>query len=411
MRRTLKIILWLAIAAVAAAATYAWLNKDRIVRLYNVNTLFDEDRIVGNFSGMRDLFFFRDMKRAGETIPWPETPRELPGGYSWQGEERKIADFLTRTSTTSLLVIHDGSIASEEYFLGTKAEDKRISWSMAKSFLSAMFGMAVADGRIASLDDPVDKYVATLKGTVYEGATIRNVLNMASGVKFDEDYLDFWSDINRMGRVLALGGSMDAFAAGLEARERPQGELRQYTSIDTHILGMVLRSVTGKDLPELMQETLMGKLGFEDDAYYLTDGYGVAFALGGLNMRTRDYARFGQMMLDEGRFNGVQVVPQDWAVESVEASAPKASDPNDPFGYGYQWWVPVNSDGEFYAIGIYGQFIYVNRPVRVVIVKTSADRKFRDDGASGSVIEAETIEMFRAIASAVSGWTPKTMPN
>jgi CubicO group peptidase (beta-lactamase class C family) len=411
MRRILKILLWLAIVAIVAAATIGWLNKDRIVRLYNVNTLFDEDRIVANFSGMRDLFFFRDMKRTGETVPWPQAARELPAAYRWMGEEKSIADFLTRTSTTSLLVIHDGSIASEEYFLGTTAEDKRISWSMAKSFLSAMFGMAVADGGIASLDDPVDKYVATLKGTVYEGVTIRNVLNMASGVKFDEDYLDFWSDINRMGRVLALGGSMDAFAAGLKARERPQGELRQYTSIDTHILAMVLRSVTGKDMPELMQETLMGKLGFEDDAYYLTDGYGVAFALGGLNLRTRDYARFGQMMLDEGRFNGLQVVPQAWALESVTATAPKASDPKDPFGYGYQWWVPVSPDGEFYAIGIYGQFIYVNRPARVVIVKTSADRKFRDDGADGSLIEAETVEMFRAIASALSGWTPKTVQN
>jgi CubicO group peptidase (beta-lactamase class C family) len=174
---------------------------------------------------------------------------------------------------------------------------------------------------------------------------------------------------------------------------------------------MVLRSVTGKDLPELMQETLMSKLGFEDDAYYLTDGHGVAFALGGLNMRTRDYARFGQMMLDEGRFNGVQIVPQAWAIESVNASAPKASDPNDPFGYGYQWWVPLNADGEFYAIGIYGQFIYVNRPARVVIVKTSADRKFMDDGAKGAKIEAETTEMFRAIAAAVSDWKPKSASN
>jgi hypothetical protein len=169
---------------------------------------------------------------------------------------------------------------------------------------------------------------------------------------------------------------------------------------------MVLRAVTGKDLPALMEERLWSKLGVESDAYYLTDGFGVAFALGGVNATSRDYARFGQMMLDLGRFNGQQVVPIAWAIESVKPSAPKASDPLDPFGYGYQWWVPLNPDDEFYAIGIYGQFIYVNRPARIVIVKTSADRKFRDDNASGSKIEAETIELFRAIAAGLTPWKP-----
>jgi hypothetical protein len=329
---------------------------------------------------------------------------DLPQDYVMDGAQKKVGDWLDRTATTSFVVIRDGTLVHEEYRLGTKAEDLRISWSMAKSFLSAMFGKAVMDGRI-SLSAPVDQYVPALKGTVYEGVTVRNVLNMSSGVRFNEDYLDFNSDINRMGRVLALGGSMDAFASGLKAREREQGALRQYTSIDTHILAMVLRSVTGKDLPELMAETLWAELGVEKDAYYLTDGNGVAFALGGLNITSRDYARFGQMMLDLGRFNGKQIVPLAWAIDSVKPTAPKSE--ADPFGYGYQWWVPVNPDDEFYANGIYGQYIYVNRPARIVIVKTSADRKFMDDGALGSKIEAESVEMFRSIASGLTGWMPE----
>ena len=141
--------------------------------------------------------------------------------------------------------------------------------------------------------------------------------------------------------------------------------------------------------------------------YYLTDGYGVAFALGGLNVRTRDYARFGQMMLDYGQFNGRQIIPSDWVRESTKASAPPASDKADRMGYGFQWWVPVNADDEFYAIGIYGQYIYVNRPARVVIVKTSAHRDFDNDGVGGSLVEEETMEMFRAIAAGLSGWKPK----
>jgi len=406
MKRLLRLLLWLIwLAVVLVAVTAAW-NWDVLLRLYNVNTLFREDRIVANFSSMKDLFYWTPIRRHGDLVPWPTDRADLPEAYIFEGMTKSVAEWLERTDTTSFVVVRNGAIAYEDYRLGTRQEDLRISWSMAKSFLSAIFGVAVSDGHIRSLNDTVDVYAPLLKGTVYEGVTIRNVLNMASGVSFNEDYLDYNSDINRMGRVLALGFSMDAFAAGLEARERPQGNARQYTSIDTHVLAMVLRGATGRQLPQLLEDILWSQLGVESDGYYLTDGHGVAFALGGLNFVSRDYARFGQMMLDYGRFNGRQVIPAAWAEESVRPNAPPSVDPNDSFGYGYQWWVPLGADDEFYAIGIYGQFIYVNRPARVVIVKTSADRGFRDDGANGNRIEAETIEMFRSIAAALTGWRP-----
>jgi hypothetical protein len=348
IRWLLRISLVLAVVISGAAL---W-KRDDLIRLYNVNTLFDEGRIVSNFSSMKELFFNVAVKRSGAVAPLAESKRELAKTYQFAGKTKSVQDWLDATKTTSLVVLHNGAIVHESYELGTKPDDQRISWSMAKSFLSAIFGTAVADGSIKSLDDPVDAYVPRLKGTVYEGVTIRNVLRMSSGVKFDEDYEAFGSDINRMGRVLAMGGSMDEFAAGLAAREREQGTARQYTSIDTHILGMVLRAVTGKDLPALMEERLWSKLGVEDDAIFLTDGYGVAFALGGLNMRTRDYARFGQMVLDGGMANGQQIVPADWIMEATAASAPPAAKTTDKMGYGYQWWIPVNSNGEFFAIGI-----------------------------------------------------------
>ena len=204
MKRFLRLFLWLASAAVIIVGAGAAWNRERLVRLYNVNTLFDEANIVSNFSGMKDLFFWREFKRSGPVIAWPVELRELAKTYIYDGGQKDIAAFLDKTSTTSLVVISNGKLVHEQYRLGTKAEDRRISWSMAKSFVSAMFGIAVTDGRISSLADPVDKYVPRLKGTVYDGVSIRNVLNMASGVKFDEDYLAFGSDINRMGRVLAL---------------------------------------------------------------------------------------------------------------------------------------------------------------------------------------------------------------
>jgi hypothetical protein len=169
----------------------------------------------------------------------------------------------------------------------------------------------------------------------------------------------------------------------------------------------VLRAATGKDLPVLMEEMLWSKLGVEDDAQYLTDGYGIAFALGGLNMRTRDYARFGQLMLNFGAQGGQQIIPADWAIQSVESVAPPPPGGLGGHGYGYQWWVPKNSDGEFFALGIYGQYIYINRPARIVIVKTSAHRDFDNDGQGGASVEQETIEFFRAITASMSAWKPK----
>lgn len=407
MRRLLRFAVYAILVLLVVVSAIGIWKRDDLVRLWNVNTLFDDDKITANFVNMPKLFFSTEVKRSGPIAPLFDDKLPLPENYAFNGENRGLDTFLEQTKTTSLLVLREGRIIHEAYFQDTRPEDRRISWSVAKSFLSAIFGIAVGKGNIKSLDETVDTYVPSLKGTAYEGVTIRNVLMMSSGVKFDEDYQAFGSDINRMGRVLALGGSMDEFARSLKERVRGQGTLRQYTSIDTHILAMVLRAATNKDMPDLMREMLWSQLGAEDDAVYLTDGYGVAFALGGLNMRTRDYARFGQMMMDFGRYNQRQIVPADWVVESTKPQAPASANVHDKFGYGYQWWVPVNADDEFYAIGVYGQYTYVNRPARVVVVKTSAHPDFDNDGAGGALFEAETIEAFRAIASSVSVWKPK----
>jgi len=292
------------------------------------------------------------------------------------------------------VVMKDGAIVSEDYYLDTTPGDLRISWSVAKSFLSALFGIVMAEGQIESLDDPVTKYAPSLTGSAYDGSTIRNVLNMSSGVRFNEDYLDFNSDINRMGRVLALGGSMDGFTSGQSERQYEPGETWQYVSIDTHVIGMIIRGATHRSVAELLEEKIIKPMGFEQAPYYVTDGNGVAFVLGGLNVTTRDYARFGQMFINGGRWNGVQIVPEDWVNISTRASAPTSP---DNIGYGYQWWVPKGAvAGEYMARGIYGQYIYVNRPLGVVIATTAADKKFREAGVSD-----QNIATFRLIAEGI----------
>jgi CubicO group peptidase (beta-lactamase class C family) len=184
-----------------------------------------------------------------------------------------------------------------------------------------------------------------------------------------------------MGRVLALGGSMDGFAAGLVERAAEPGSRFHYVSIDTHVLGMVIRGATGRDIPELMEEKLLGPLGLEGDVVMLTDGEGVSFVLGGLNMTTRDYARLGQMVLQGGLWQGRQIVPEDWIATSTSPQA------KDGSAYGYQWWIPANAaPGEVMAQGIYGQYIYINPGLGAVIAVNAADRGFEDAGvAEGNV--------------------------
>ncbi len=380
-----KILKWslriLGVLALVAIALGIW-KREEIMRLKAVQSLFVEDKIVNNFSNMNVAFLNREIPVSGEASPLPYGPQmEMPIGFR---------DYLKSRTVTSALVLKDGKIVHEEYYQGTNRDDRRISWSIAKSYLSALLGIVLAEGSIDSIDDKVTKYVPELETSAYRDATLKNVIQMSTGVVFDEDYLDYDSDINRMGRILALGGSMDEFAAGLDVSEAAPGERWKYVSIDTHIMAMVIRRATGKSLVDLLGEKLIGPLGYEQAPYYITDGEGVAFALGGLNITTRDYARMGQMFLQNGEWQGQQIVPEDWVAVST---VPSAKTESGKYKYGYHWWMPTDAtDGEFLARGIYGQYVYINQPEGVVIVVTSADRKFREAGVAD-----QNIDMFRAI--------------
>ena len=305
-----------------------------------------------------------------------------------------VDDWIKARNVTSLLVLKEGEILYENYFLGTQPEDRRISWSVAKSFISALVGILLEEGAIASLDDPVTTYAPQLEGGAYDGARLRDVLQMESGVTFDEDYLDPDSDINRMGRVIALGGEMDDFAAELTETFAKPGDGWKYVSIDTHVVSMVVRGATGRSLADLLSEKIIQPLWLERTPYYLTDGAGTAFALGGLNLTTRDYARFGQMFLQEGRWQGEQVVPQGWVRASTRPSAKTA---RGEIRYGYQWWIPQGSpDGTYMTRGIYGQYIWIDTGEGVVIVTTAADRKFREPG-----VNQQNIDIFRLITESL----------
>ena len=384
MRRVMRgVLLGLVVLALAGAAA-AVVKREELVRLHAVNTLFAPDRIAGNFSTMDRMFHHRVMS-AEVAAPLPPADVALPPALA-----AEWAAFLEAREATGWVILKDGALVAEGYPQGGPG-DRRISWSMAKSLLALLWGILEAEGAVPGLDTAASDLVPALRGGAYEGVALRDVARMSSGVAFDEDYFDFFSDINRMGRVLALGGSMDGFAAGLEGRIGPAGARWQYVSIDTHVLGMAIRAATGQSIAELMETRLFAPVGLDPEPFYLTDGHGVAFVLGGLNMTTRDYARLGWLVAQGGRWDGRQLVPAEWVARSTAPQVPGGH-------YGYQWWIPPDPQGgEVYARGIYGQYLWIDPARGVVIALNAADRNFRAPGA-----EAGAVAMFRRIAAALA---------
>jgi CubicO group peptidase (beta-lactamase class C family) len=377
------------------------LNWDKVNRLHSVITLFDKEVIVDNFSHMEEAFWIKKITKSAKPYQFDYQEKTLPASFEYQGKTNTVDEFLKRRATTALLVLKNDQITFEQYYLGTTAADKRISWSMAKSFVAILFGMQIDAGKI-DIEKDVSFYLPEMKNSGYEEVKVKHVLQMSSGVKWDENYQDFNSDINKMGRLLAIGGSLDEMTTQLESESAP-GEAFHYVSMDTHVISMILRRVSEQSLVELVQEELWNKIGMENDAAWITDSKDTAFALGGLNASTRDYARFGRLLLNNGRWESnqlasQQLVSEQWIQESSTAGAEHLKSGDNTLGYGYQIWLPpLAQPGEFFCVGVYGQFIYVNQQQGVVIVKNSADKLFMD-GYS----KQETIAFFRAIVKSLS---------
>lgn len=395
----MKIFKWGLLGLIGVLLLVVALNWTTIQRLRTVNTLFDADKIVENFSSMDEAFLHHDLE-LGEAKPWPEDIQDIPETVMIAGTETSLEAALEELDTTALVIIRDGTLIHESYYKDTGVDDLRISWSVAKSFMSGLYGQAIEDG-LMDIQQPIETYLPQLTGTAYEGATVANILNMASGVRFNEDYMDPKSDINDMGRVLGLGGSMDKYTETLLDRQYEPGTVWQYVSIDTHVAAMALRKVTGKSLHQLWEETYGEHLGMGKNPFYLTDGKDVAFALGGLNLRTRDYAKFGQLFLQNGEWEEQQLVPAAWVKDSTVNHAPNIH-PVRGSGYGYQWWVPMPqegpSKGDYFAVGIYGQYIYVNPAMNIVIAKNAADREFTVEQSNGQHSMNMNIDVFRSLA-------------
>ncbi|MGY6550245.1 MAG: serine hydrolase domain-containing protein [Roseinatronobacter sp.] len=398
-RKLTRIIMWtLAALAVLAAAGFLWLRQSPY---WDGITLFSDAHRAENFRDMDRIFPFRDVPRGDSVWAFDHDPRPLPVTYAFGNARRDLAAFLDRTETTGLLVFHAGAITHEAYQLGADETSPFTSWSVAKSVLSALIGIAVEEGHITSLRDPIGQYVPALASSGYGDVSIEDALTMSSGVAFDEDSDNPRADLNMLFfRAMALGTPLEESIAALQSARAP-GAFNQYSSADTMALGLVLEAATGMRVADYLSSRLWGPMGAEADATWSTDRTGREIVLCCLNARLRDYARFGRLYLEGGAREGRQIVPADWVRASVNPTAPHLQPGENPasdwtFGYGYKWWIPEDPQGDFTAIGIWGQYVYVDPAREVVIVKTSADPAFDDN-------DHETIAAFRAIARAAAG--------
>ena len=375
----------------------------KALRVHKVKTLYDKDKIVYNFLNMDKIFPTREIKASKNPKPLKRNIKTLPETFFFEGEEKNLQEYLDYFWSDGMIVLHKNEMVYENYWLGNNENKRHISWSVAKSFISALVGIAYEEGLIDSLDDPVTKYLDDFKETGYDGVTIKDILQMSSGVLFNEDYADYDSDINRFGRAVATGTSMRDFSKTL-TREREPGTYMHYVSINTQVLGFLLQEVTNKSISQYLHDKIWNPLGMEDSAYFILDDVKDEFALGGLNATLRDYAKFGLLYLQNGRWNDNQIISKQWIEDShstdgIHLVPGERETSSNPWGYGYQWWVPGFPDTDYTASGVYNQYIYIDPLSEIVIAKTSSNFKYTSELQMSKDMH---MAMFRAIANHIS---------
>ncbi len=347
------------------------------------------------FRNMDTLFTTRKVTRSGAISALPREDRKLDFTYRFQGNTYSPEMFLDRTYTNALLIMKEGNIVYENYRNNSDAKTRFIGWSMTKSITSILIGCALEEGRIKSLDEDITTYLPELKSGAYKGVTIRQVLSMRSGVDYEERY-DFENPgIAARNHMLALVKNVARFIepAKTIARLHPPGEVFAYKTIDTAVLGLLLERISAGSIASYMTSHLWEPLGAESDGYFIMDGppgIGREFNGAGFNAVMRDFARIGLMMLNNGRINGKQIITPEWVKLSTQSVGPE----DGPIGgYGYQWWTVADSPA-YSAIGLQGQFIYVDPSTKTIVVKLSYFPPGDD-----SMLAKETFAFFAAASA------------
>jgi CubicO group peptidase (beta-lactamase class C family) len=342
---------------VAAKPPVATDAEMRRLRAAAAEVLFwSQDQRDANFRTMEKLF-------PGTTAKPARRPRPLPAGAPLTLASAEA--FMAANNTAGLIVIHDGKLRYERYARGYSAAGRWTSFSVAKSLTSTLVGAAVKDGYIKSLDDPVTRYIPDLAGSAYDGVTVRQVLTMTSGVKWNEDYTDPRSDVAQMYQAeVPAGQDPTVFYLRTLTREAAPGTKWVYKTGETNLIGVLVTRATGKSLTRYAEENIWKPFGMEAELFWMIDTGGNNVGGCCLSASLRDYARIGQFVLEGGK----GVVPDGWFTDATKAWSPLPGPGGR--GYGYQWW--TNGDGSYQAQGIFGQLIHIDPARKLIVAMSSA---------------------------------------
>jgi CubicO group peptidase (beta-lactamase class C family) len=386
---------WIAgiVIIIVAGLGYVLLTTDKDMRNLAVN--LPRDRNVLFWSVPQRDAAFRSMDRlpllakshiieAGDTV-YP-LPKGAPIAIATD-----VDAYMKAQRTAGLVIIQDGKVRLEKYGLGFDAKGKWTSFSVAKSFTSTMVGAAIKDGYIKSIEDKVSAYIPDLKGSAYDDVSIRQLLTMTSGVKWNEDYADPKSDVALFNDHVAEKG-VDATVSYMRKlpREAPAGSKWVYKTGETNLIGVLVSSATKKMLSAYLSEKVWAPFGMEQDASWLLGSTGHEISGCCLQASTRDFARFGLFIVNGALINGKSILPDDWLPQATTDQVKGQGG-----GYGYQWW--TNPDGTFAAQGIFGQGIFIDAKRKLVIASNSNWPKATDPDTVGAQREA----FYKAVQAAI----------
>jgi len=384
----------LAIVTTASSADVPYPHTDETIG--TVRQVYDgmlyPDIQVNTFRNIDRLFPTRIVHAGNSPSSLPEREEQLQNfHFTSRDKEYDLYDFLSLNRVSGIIVIKDGEVAFEKYLLGNTRETKWMSMSVVKSMTATLVGMAIKDGYIKSVDDALTDYLPQFKGSAYDGVSIRNLLQMASGVDWNETYTDPKSDRRAMleAQISQKPGAILDLMAKLGRAAGP-GTRWNYSTGETSVVGALVNAATGKHVADYLSEKIWIPAGMESDAsWWLDSPDGQEIGGSGLSATLRDYARFGQFMLAGGVVDGNETLPDGWI---DAATSPKAI-AGENVEYGYMWW-PLDM-GAYSAIGIFGQFVYVHPDSNLVVAMWSAQPKPVGTDA------IDEYEFFNALANAL----------
>jgi len=374
---------------------------------------FDESVRVGSFTHqaeIRGLFGGKPNLLPASSKPMllPKAAREPE--VRWNAKDARdltLDDYLARQRVMGLIVVKDGVIQLERYQYDRTPSDRFTSNSMAKSIAALAIGIAQHEGLIRSLDDPAERYAPGLRGTVLGQTTLRNLLRMASGIKYVQTY-DGSGDTGRFSTALAANG-IEAAVRTIAVRETEQGTRFYYASPHAVVLAAVVRGATGMSLSAYLTPRLWQAIGAENTASWYTDRTGLEVALGNFNATLRDYARLGVVLANDGVRpddpDRTPIIPREFLLDATDATrGPQAFRPRTAtryLGYGYQFWIFPGEHRRFAMLGVYGQSIYVDPGLRLVMVQTGANATAEADKTS---LGAERDAFWRGVVRLYGDW-------